>query len=440
MRYEDFVLEAGAPAAQLEALRGITEVVGEVSITDAESLEALSCLERVEGWLSVSGPKTLEGLERLERVGGLGLSGPLRNVDALERLTTVDDGLSLFFLPVVEDLQFGIEELGGDIFINDVESGAPFDLAVDGTLEGDLQSVQSNLDLRPFTRRLQHVSGSINLYGAAPSAVDFSGLESVDGVVFVQSEGATVPMPRMESLVRVGHSLVLSNLLAEDMSAFQSLERVGGLQLTGISNLRTLDGLQALRVVEHDGELASYASTGLELYNLPALEDISALAGIERVIGPNETMRVEVGITQCEQLSDLHGLEPWLPWLDHLSLYMMPAIVDLTSLSSATRMPGLKIEATGITSLAGVNVSGPWFRRLDGRVDLWLSDNPDLVDLMPAIATAEHDVPEPGFVIIEGNTSLSHCEAEAFIEAAQAQGFDGATSNKDSLDDTPCDR
>ena len=440
MRYEDFVLEAGAPAAQLEALRGVTEVVGEVSITDAESLEALSCLERVEGRLSVSGPKTLEGLERLERVGGLALSGRLRNVDALERLTTVDESISLDSLPAVEDLQFSIEKLGGDIFINDVNPDAPFDLAIGGSFDGSIQSVQSAPDLRPFTRRLEHVGGDIDLHGTAMGAVDFSGLITIGGDLILFADQTSQPLPAMGSLTRVGHDLKLVNLLSEDLSSLRSLQRAGGIHIQVFPALRSLHGLEGLRVLEHDGGRVESASPGVGLYGLPLLEDISALAGIERVIGLPDEGPGSAYVSGCDRLSDLHGIESLLPWVDKLSLYELPDLVGFTSLEPVSKLPSLHAEATGLTSLAGLETSGPWFQKLDGMVYVWLIDNPDLVELMPAAATADNEVAESGFVVIEGNTSLGHCEAEAFIEAAQAQGFDGATSNKDSLDDTPCDR
>jgi len=437
VRHEDFVLDAGAPAAQLEALRGITEVVGDVQINGVDSLEPLACLVRVEGALSLD-VASLEGLEKLERVGALYLSGSLRSADPLERLTTVDGDVSLFKLPAADNLQFAIEDVGGSVTINEVNPEATFDVRVDATFAGSIVTIQTAPDMRQFTRRLEHVAGDIDLGGTGPAQVDLTGLRSVGGSLIISAYPDALPMPDLGALAEVGNDLVLTNVLAEDLSSLASLQRAGGLELQAFPNLRTLDGLDQLRVLEHAGPRVEYWTSGLSLIGHPVLEDISALGGIERVVAPPNGSPLTTSISGCDRLSNLHGVEPTLAWVEKMTLIELPALQDFTSLVPGTSVPGLHVEATGLTSLAGVDPAGPWFQRGDG-VDLWLLDNLDLVELMPAAATTDSEVVDSGFLIIEGNTSLGQCEAEAFVAAATTRGFRGSSSIRDLIDDTPCD-
>ena len=445
VRYEDFVLETGDPAAQLEALRGVTEVVGNVSISgDVRSLEAMSCLTRVEGFLSLGGElETLEGLERLERVGGVGLRGDrLRRVDALSNLTTIEGDLVLEELPAIESLDglSSVATLGGEVMIRDVGPGGALRLGLGDTLEGSITVFGQSPDLTPLTGDLRRVIGNLRFEGPSVERIDLSALLRVDGsLTLTSSEGQ--PMPSLASLERVGHDLRLLGLEAEDLSSLSRLQGAGSLTIEAFPSLRSLDGFQALRTIAPDDTLAlnDTLGSGVGLSRNPQLADLTALSGVEHVGGRPGSI-VFLMISGNPMLSDLSGTGSLLPFVDWVSLSELPALVDLRGWPQLPRFPAFTADNTGLVSLDGLSIApGSWIRGYEDSVAFELYDNADLIDISAAIPNAGDDVGAEGFIFITGNANLSRCNAEALVEAAQAGGFAGSVALEDLVDDAPCD-
>ena len=276
IRYEDFTLEDTDPAAQLEALRGVTEVVGNVSIRrEVESLEALSCLASIEGGLTIYGDvETLDGLERLESVGGLSLwSERLRDVDALSNLTTIRGSLFLEELVALESLAGldSVETVDGELMIRDVAAAATLTLAVGETFTGSVTTFGQSPDLTPFTTKLRRLMGDLRLEGPSVDRVDLSSLLRVDGGLTLTSSEAQ-RLPPLGSLERVGLDVTLTGFADESLASLARLQAAASLSIRSFPSLRTLDGLQALRTLSHgDGPAMG---SGLELSENPQLVEI----------------------------------------------------------------------------------------------------------------------------------------------------------------------
>lgn len=445
LRYDDVWIEADDPPERLEALRGVTEVVGDVTLSGSfESLEPLSCLSRVHGRFSLSEASvdSLDGLEALERVGGLELSGlsALTDVEALAGLRQVDDGLTLWQLPAVEDLSSlaGITELRGLIVLYDLPPQIALGLSLPEQLDGALIVEGDVPDLRAVTAGLREVTGGLDLHGASIAQVDLGALESVGGVLSLTARDTPMPMPPMPALREVGGPLELRGLTMADLSDLAALESVGHLTIEQCEALQTLDGLEQLRsVVSHEPvEGAGHAGGGVTLHGNPSLVDLHALAGITEVVG-SEGGPGLLWLGDNAQLASVEGTGALAERVHQVILDQLPALEDLQGWSGLSRLGGLSIHGTGLHSLDGLSLTpdaqfGPDTLLLD------LQDNAKLVDVAPLIPQPGQVVPTEGYIGVEGSAQLGRCQVEALIDQARAQGFGGEAIQQGLLDDGPC--
>lgn len=443
--YEDFALDDGDPPARLDALFGVTELVGDLSLSGPiDSLEPLSCLSRVHGRLTIthSSLDSLGGLERLERVGGLSLSAlsQLRDAEGLSGLGQIDDGLELSELPAVEDLSSlsGVAEIQGLVMLRDIAPSAELGLSLGERFDGELVIEHEVPALEATTGALREITGSIHVAGASIAQVDLRSLESVGGLLGLTADGAPRPMPTLGALREVAGPLRLHGLQMQDLSGLAALESVGELSIGGCEPLETLDGLEGLRAVVSGvpAEIAGNAGGGVSLYDNASLVDLRALGGITEVAGWNGVSGL-LSIRNNPRLRSVEGTGPLVEHMLLVSLRELPALEDLAGWSDLSRLGGLAIDDTGLRTLDGLSLT-PDAQFGPEQMQIELRDNAELVDIVPLVPQPGHAVPADGIIFVERSPALSGCQVQALIDQARDQGFDGDVVQEGLLDDSPC--
>lgn len=243
-------------AAELESLRGVTDVTGNLTIKAPfiGSLEPLRALVSVGKNLIIEGSNTLvdlKGLGWLDQVGG---SFTLRNNAALANA----EGLT------------ALRSVTGDVT---VESNP----ALSVLALGPLQVVQGSVNVSnnaQLTRidgsRLRSVVGSVQLlnHPKLESLGAFTGLGAIGGSLSITNCDALVHLRDLGALRDVASLVLRGNAKLTDLAAFAGLKTVrGNLQLVSLPALRTLFGpAQLISVAGH-----------LAFYDLPLLKRIDGL-------------------------------------------------------------------------------------------------------------------------------------------------------------------
>lgn len=201
--------------ADIDALRGCTEVRGEVYVGPQEvvDLTPLSTLRRVCGPFTLSGPsqyhlQSLAGLEALEEVDALTLlsSGveslsPLRSLRRIQTPDPASDVLGLFMIPA------NVTDLSG------------------------LENVTEIRNLR---------------LDASPRLVSMRGLRLPEEMKSVEVRGENLDdLVALEGLIRVSEGLAISSA-AVDLSALSQLRSAGSLSLNDNRRLQNADALAGL--------------------------------------------------------------------------------------------------------------------------------------------------------------------------------------------------
>ncbi len=445
-RYDHFYFSAEDSAERLEALRGVTEVLGDVVIGgDVANLEPMACLRSVSGRLSIEtnyAVRSLDGLERLEQVGDLHLAHlpALTEVDALANLHTATHGVWLEGLGAADDLTglAGLSTVSGLVYLRDIADRAALGMTLPDAFEGDLSIEGQTLpDLSLLTGSLRTMTGQVQINGAAAaSAVDLSQLEQVDGVLSIIAAGAA-PLPDLSSLHTVTGPVSLTGLDMPDMTPLAALERAGHLSIHSCPQLQTLEGLQSLRdlVSTVPIEIAGFGGGGLSLVDNPALTDLSALGGLE-ALTPIEGQYSFVFMTELPALTSVAGTKGLVREADFVHLGFMPSLTTLSGWEDLTRVPNFTFDNTALPNLDGLSFAAN--ATFGDAFQMEFTGNADLTDISALVPGPGHLVPAAGLLQVESSPALGQCQWQALVDAAQAQGFAGDVFADGLLDDGPC--
>ncbi len=464
--FEDVTLDASSPSGQLGVLEGVTEVVGDVVLTDYPGdLEAMSCLEKVHGALRLGGDSlgSLRGLDRLRETGELSISlapglGSLAGLEslettgllslselpeldstaALESLESINGELWLSELPSVVDWSgfTGVSGISDRLFIRDVNSNGALELDLGEEFAGEILVDIRSPDLRVATSSLVRVDGTLASGTGTAVLFDLSRLEHVGGGLhFSTMEPAE--LPALPSLRSVTGALELRGMDMSDLAALSRLETVGALQICDSDTLQTLAGLENLRSLVRiigDGGAGQYAATGtLDICNNPVLTDVSALAGLTDFGNQGPSF---LWIANNPSLSNLSGLAPAASQMLLASFEDLPALTNLAGLSNLTGLGELAITNTGVRTLDGFSLEPG--ASISGSFQIVLEHNAELADISALLPATDRALPSGGYIVIEGQPQLSQCQAEAFVQEAREAGFDGTVELSGLLADGPC--
>lgn len=461
---DDFMLAADDPRDQLDALRGVTDIAGDLSIEgDVDSLAALSCLATVQGDLEFSGfsiddfeevrqlrtvegtlrfqgtqAAAIHGFPRLEHIGHLTLDSMpnLVSFTGMDALTSIVDGVDFFWVPVVQDLSglATVQEFTGELFGVESASEATWPFSLGEHFDGDILFQAGAPDLEAALATTRTISGSVGLDQGAMALPDFSRLESVGGALTLRSD-RDAPLPDLGVLQTIGGGLTLVGLSMPDMQGLRSLQRAGGVSIGSASALQSLDGLQALTELIADPLLLNPSDGGasIGLTGNPLLSDVSALSGITTVQGNGRSL-TSLSISDNPLLADLTGTQLVAEHADTASLRQLPALVQFRGWSDVQRLPPLSVEDTGLVSFEGLTFADDAQRTMA----LEIYDNADLVDVAALAPVAGHQLDTGRWIFVSGNAQLGQCQARALVDAAQNIGFEGDVVLEDLIDDGPC--
>ena len=237
---------------EVEALRGVFWVVGNVQLSGDLELSALQSLQKIDGVLGIQNNQVLTNLDMLSNLtsvkGNLSISDndALANIDGLSGLTNLEGSLSL---------------IRNDALTN-----------VDGF---------ANLSGVGLLLELSDLDSLTNLDG-------LSGLGDVSGSLSITDNDVLASLSGLSNLTSVGFSLEVSrNPSLVDLSGLEALASVGSLAL---SQNDALTSLRALSALEEVGDLNIFNHA-----NLPACEvtwlidNIDSLGNVGNISDNNGT-------------------------------------------------------------------------------------------------------------------------------------------------------
>jgi hypothetical protein len=315
---------------ELEGLRGVTIIEqgqrGQALVIEGNEitdLSALECLKFIP-----------DGAMRI---------GPLPNLASLEGLERLTQ---LVALTIYEN---GVTSLRGLESLQELETLTLFGLDALETLDG----------LNPEHR----VTRQISVTGVA-NLVDASSLGPYEITQLLLAQNDRLEKVPNVRLVRA--------------------EQLGGLELSNLGSLRTLDGLS----------VASEILGSVEIERLPRLESLSALEELTGIFDPNERI--------TEKL---------------LSLTHLPLITDLSGLGALREVAGFAMSnLSGLEALDGLRS----LEIVNGNI--WVTNNRSLRS-MEGLA----DLTIRGERInIEGNESLPRCAIDALVQGWRDNGYTGS--------------
>lgn len=269
--------------AELEALSGVTDIPGSLTITTAyvTDLSPLSSLIHVGGELALvdNGElASLAGFSRLNRV-----LGGLRIVGNQELTSTA--GLS------------ALHTVAGDVRIEGNPLLRTADLGPVGVVDCGLW-ILSNSELTEVTSTaLRSVVGAVVLH-ENPRLASLSGLGAVSSVgdeIWIEANAALTSLDGLSALEDAGGLALVSNDALEDLAGLSALRTLrGGLSIEFCGALGTLDAFGALKAVdghvvvrgnEQLSILSGFAALesvggGVVILEHPALESISGFGAL----------------------------------------------------------------------------------------------------------------------------------------------------------------
>ena len=388
----------------LAGLEGVTEVSGDLVVSDNPQLADLSAfddLQRIDGDLTLASNPSLaewDGFDTVESVGGrvrLTGGGPT-DASGFGALTSIGDGLSVTSATVVTVSGFGALHTCGDlelVYLPDLLSapglaGARFDGEVTVqqlTVLPDLSFLASTVDLAGSLTvtdnrglvdtdgldSLEAVSGAVTFEdNPALAEVSVPALQQIGGALSLVDLDVLAALD-LGALESVGGDVALEYLeLLPDLSGLGSLRSVGGLWVSQLDSLANLSGLDALQTVE--------GSLILE-YN----DDLATLSGLDALESVGTDLRVYANPT----LADLAGLDAVESIGRDLTIDTNAALVRPDSLGALTSVGrDLWVESNAsLEDLAGLGT-------FTLGNTLWLADNPSLrsLDGLDALAAVPH--------------------------------------------------
>jgi len=399
---------------QLEALVGVREIIGELTIVNTatpdsiRSLAPLASLRSVER-LSIEGTALtdLSGLDSLTSISGrlrLRSCAQLATLAGIDSLVYAQE-LNISALAVLADIEalgrlVGLQRVALE-YLPALESADAFS-NLDAVTYMHFGYCDALTDLpcavplplleRVTMRNLPSVT-SLALGSQSPPRLsslhvaDLGGLRNMDGLghlsslVVFEADG----LPLLEDLEGMGSLADLQRFELEDTPSLVSLEGMGMLPslrdcsmsgpsaLTSLEGLPGLPGLYYLTIAAHD-QLSSLVGISsaplLRSVSVVGCPDLSGLAGL------SELPQVEeIGFTDCPGLTGLDSGHDW-PELQTADLNNV-GLTDLTSLHDMPHLGGLILENCGsLQSLVGV-------QHLDELVYFSVDGCPSLADLGP---------------------------------------------------------
>jgi hypothetical protein len=244
---EGDVLVVGTLLPNLDVLRGLTAVHGDLSVGHAlggnrvlENVDGLANLQRVDGQVSISGNpalRTLDGLTSLSSVGrGLSLEHnvALQDVYGLQGLTAVGGDLNISNNPRVQFLDGleGLTTLGGGLRL------------VGDTALADVEALHA----------LPAVPGSLSVAfnSALKSIAGLRGVATVGPYLGINNNAALANLDGLQGLTHAGQLVVAQNGSLSSLAGLNSVTHAQVVVVSYNAALQDLSGLGALQQVDLD--------------------------------------------------------------------------------------------------------------------------------------------------------------------------------------------
>jgi hypothetical protein len=171
-----------------------------------------------------------------------------------------------------------------------------------------------------------------------------SGCRQVDGDLVVYGGGdyeVVDPLRPLDSLeVVTGAFTIRPPRELESLAGLERLERVASLKVFSHSDTNRLSDLTALRGLTHCGVI-----------ELNGLRQLESLDGLESVAHPDSGLK-EITLHGLDQLDDVHALHQ-LQELDSLRLFWLPSLTTLSALN-LQRVDRFSLDHVGLTELKEV--------------------------------------------------------------------------------------
>lgn len=283
----------------------------------------------------------------------------LTKVQLLVLLITAAPGGCLSVAPPADELTGGGETTGAIAETTDETTGAPTSTGSTGEAVGCPEVAQA-----PDPALCPGGTVPDSLFLASQAEVDrMHGCTRVVDRLDVSGPDIVDLCP-LASLSEIGKYLsIRHNPGLESLAGLERLERVGAaVFVSENAALRDLDGLVGLRDVNN--------------VNVEVNASLTSLAGLRNATAPADSY-AEVFISANDGLTTLAGIEALVAEDSmRVTLYANPALTDLSALAGADRLGGLSIrDHAQLVSLAGLEQ----LERVDGTVEI--SGNPQLADL-----------------------------------------------------------
>lgn len=293
------------PITNLDSLKNVNHIYGDLKITFNENLQSLSGLNQL---ISVQGNVEI------------GSNGILESLSALSSLVFIEKGFYLYRNPLLEEIScFGLNTIGDNIEI--YQNNSLINLS---GLEG-LTSIQGNLIL--FSNGITDLQGLENIEEIKGNfkITELSNLESIEA---------------LSSLTDVHGDFLLSNLVSlTSLNGLNNLQTVSkNLSISNCNLLENCEPLESLIAVEKDfiitnhplmstiGSLQQLSKVGslfLGRLEIVTMGDFPSLVAIEN----------KVKISNCNLLEDLSGFEA-VHEIGFLELLLNESLISLDGLDN----------------------------------------------------------------------------------------------------------
>jgi hypothetical protein len=335
--------------------------------------ERLECAEVVTGDLHIHGTalRTLAGLGRLRHVQGdleISRNEQLESLEGLDRLQRVDGNVEVSFNAELRDLDGlgGLERVGKSLHISRLErleSLAPLELSLGGDL------VLTSLDALETLEGLE--------------------VASVPGSIEIRSA------PRLREV-----GSLLAGLFLKGSLAIRDNESLT--EILALPEMRYFDDAPALPAGSHRADVEACGG------GRPAIE-IASNDRLERIAVDGREFDGCVAVSNNDALRELRFAFDFIVELESLELDELPSLETFALSESEVTSPlivrdRLWLRRVGLTDLGTLD------RLLEVGCTLYVSENPALDRLLPALRAANH-------VTITENERLETCELEAWSAA-----------------------
>jgi hypothetical protein len=224
-------------------------------------------------------------------------------------------------------------------------------------LEGDLDLSTMETKFFPILDRFVEVTGTIQFKSETASTVPlFQNLNSAFGIDFnlgAELEGDFVSFPQLRNLKELTLRLSMGG---KSIQAFNGITQMLRVNLANLENVKTLDILRNLKVVD------DY----LWIYSLDTISNLDFLSALTRA--------GHLRIRLCDELQDLKALKN-LTSVSIVELTTNPKLASLKGLEGIVFIEKLVLSGLGIRDFTGLeNLKEVTF-------GLWVESNPELVSV-----------------------------------------------------------